>query len=63
MKELDVVESIVKIENIEPGTTGVIIYIHEGYAAREVEFFDEDDDTIAVITCKYEQLKYIGKNF
>ena len=35
MKELDLVESLVKIENIEVGTQGVIVHVYEGHNACE----------------------------
>ena len=63
MKELDLVESLVKIDNIEAGTQGVIVHVYEGHDACEVEFFDVNDETIAVVTCKFEQLKFISRNY
>ena len=63
MKELDLVESLVKIDNIDAGTQGVIVHVYEGHDACEVEFFDSNDETIAVVTCKFEQLKFISRNY
>ena len=61
MKEFDLVKAKVDIENIQMGTEGVIVHIYEGHTACEVEFFDENDDTIDVVTCKFEQLELITK--
>ena len=59
MKEFDLVKAKVDIENIQIGTEGVIVHIYEGHAACEVEFFDDNDNTIDVVTCKFEQLELI----
>ncbi len=59
MKENDIVVSKTKIQCIEVGTQGVIVHIYEGRKACEVEFFDENDQTIDVVTCKYDQLEIL----
>lgn len=59
MKENNIVVSKTKIQCIEAGTQGVIVHIYEGRNACEVEFFDENDQTIDVVTCKYDQLEIL----
>ena len=49
MKELDSVRLIEDYENIKAGTQGVIVYEYDG-TAFEVEFFDENNNTIDVVT-------------
>ena len=49
MKELDTVRLTEDYENIKAGTQGVIVCEYDG-RAFEVEFFDEDDNTIDVVT-------------
>ena len=49
MKELDVVKLIEDFKNLPAGTEGTIVLEYDGRAV-EVEFFDEDGDTIDVLT-------------
>ena len=49
MKELDVVKLIEDFKNLPAGTEGTIVLEYDG-RAFEVEFFDEDGDTIDVLT-------------
>ena len=62
MKEFDLVKAIVDIENIKINTEGVIVYIYDGHDACEVEFFDNKNNTIDVVTCKFEQLELIKES-
>lgn len=56
MKELDVVKLIKEFEGLPIGTVGVIVLEYDG-TAFEVEFFDSDGNTIAVLTTPHEVLK------
>ncbi|MBE6828424.1 MAG: DUF4926 domain-containing protein [Ruminococcaceae bacterium] len=49
MKELDSVSLLVDFKNIPAGTTGVIVHEYDG-TAFEVEYFNENGNTIDVIT-------------
>lgn len=49
MKELDSVKLIKDFNGIASGTIGVIVNEYDG-SAFEVEFFDENGDTIDVVT-------------
>ena len=49
MKELDVVKITKDYENIPSGTEGTIVCEYDG-KAFEVEFFDDNGDTLDVIT-------------
>ena len=49
MKELDAVKLVEDYENIKAGTEGVIVHEYDG-RAFEVEFFDDEDNTIDVVT-------------
>ena len=49
MKELDTVKLVEDYDNIKANTIGVIVYEYDG-AAFEVEFFDENNNTIDVVT-------------
>ena len=59
MKEYDRIVSITKIESIEVGTHGIVVYIYEWHNACEVEFFDENNQTIDVVTCRFDQLEIL----
>lgn len=56
MQELDSVVLTQDFSNIPKGTQGVVVYI---YDEREgaVEFFDEEGDTIDVVTMPFEILE------
>lgn len=56
MKELDVVELIESYEGISKGTKGTIVLDYNSKDC-EVEFFDEDGNTIDVITTPKKILK------
>lgn len=62
MNEFDVIKAKVDIDAIKKGTEGVIVHVYEGYSACEVEFFDDNDETIDVVTCKFEQLELVKKS-
>ena len=71
MKELDVVRLIKEFEGLPIGTEGTIVYEYDG-KAFEVEFFDDDGDTIDVFTTpkevielliEYKQQFYNRQNF
>ena len=49
MKELDVVRLKSEFCDLPTGTTGTIVLKHDG-KCFEVEFFDENGDTIDVVT-------------
>jgi len=61
MEELDCVKLIKPFENLEVGTKGCIVlkYNDDDY---EVEFFDENDETIDVYTISKEYIKVYWKN-
>jgi len=56
MKELDVVRLNSEFANLPSGTTGTIVLEYDG-KCFEVEFFDENGDTIDVITTPVEFLE------
>ena len=58
MKELDVVRLKSVFSDLPTGTTGTIVLEYDG-KYFEVEFFDENRDTIAVVTTPVELLELI----
>ena len=58
MKELDVVRLTKEFEGIPAGTEGVIVLDYDR-KVFEVEFFDDQDDTIDVLTTPIEVLELI----
>ena len=58
MKELDVVRLIKEFEGLPAGTEGTIVCEYDG-KAFEVEFFDNDGDTIDVFTTPVEVLELL----
>jgi len=56
MKELDVVRLKSVFSDLPTGTTGTIVLEYDG-KCFEVEFFDENGDTIDVITTPVEFLE------
>ena len=58
MKELDVVRLIKEFEGLPIGTEGTIVCEYDG-KAFEVEFFDNDGDTIDVFTTPVEVLELL----
>ena len=58
MKELDVVRLTKKFEGLPAGTEGTIVCEYDG-KAFEVEFFDNDGDTIDVFTTPVEVLELL----
>ena len=58
MKELDVVKIIKDYEGIPSGTQGTIVCEYDG-KAFEVEFFDDNGDTIDVVTTPAELLELV----
>ena len=58
MKELDVVKLTKDYKNLPAGTEGAIVLEYDG-KAFEVEFFDDDDDTIDVLTVPVECLELV----
>ena len=56
MKELDVVRLTKEFEGLPIGTEGTIVCEYDG-KAFEVEFFDNDGDTIDVFTTPVEVLE------
>ena len=58
MKELDVVKLTKDYKNLPAGTEGAIVLEYDG-KAYEVEFFDDDGDTIDVLTVPVECLELV----
>ena len=58
MKELDVVRLTKEFEGLPVGTEGIIVCEYDG-KAFEVEFFDNDGDTIDVFTTPVEVLELL----
>jgi hypothetical protein len=58
MKELDVVKLINDFEDLKKGTEGTIVYEH-GNNFFEVEFFDNNNETIGVYTISGKYLEVI----
>ena len=61
MKELDVVKLKSDFESIPKGTEGTVVLDYDG-RVFEVEFFDADGDTIAVVATPKECLELIWEN-
>lgn len=61
MKELDVVRLTKEFEGLAIGTKGTIVLTYDG-KFFEVEFFDDDGDTIDVLTTPVECIE-IEKEF
>ena len=60
MRELDVVKLINDFQNLRAGTEGTIVLEYDG-TCFEVEFFDDEGDTIDVLTTPAEVLELIQK--
>lgn len=58
MKELDVVRLKSVFSDLPTGTTGTIVLEYDG-KCFEVEFFDENGDTIDVVTTPVEFLEIV----
>ena len=58
MKELDVVRLKSVFSDLPNGTTGTIVLEYDG-KCFEVEFFDENGDTIDVVTTPVEFLELV----
>ena len=58
MKELDVVRLKSVFSDLPTGTTGTIVLDYDG-KCFEVEFFDENGDTIDVVTTPVEFLELV----
>ena len=58
MKELDVVRLKSEFGDLPTGTTGTIVLEYDG-KCFEVEFFDENGDTIDVVTTPVEFLEIV----
>ncbi len=58
MKELDIVRLTCAFENIPKGTEGCIVLEYDGLA-YEVEYFDNNGDTIGVLTTPTEFLELV----
>ena len=59
MKELDTVKLIKQFNNLPIGTKGVIVHKYNNKHC-EVEFFDKNNDTIAVFTTPIDTLELIA---
>lgn len=60
MKELDVVRLVEDFENIRKGTLGTIVLEYDG-KFFEVEFVDQNGDTIDVVTTPADKLELVQK--
>lgn len=58
MKELDVVRLKSVFSDLPTGTTGTIVLEYDG-KCFEVEFFDENGDTIDIVTTPVEFLELV----
>ena len=58
MKELDVVKLKMAFNGLSPGTEGVIVHVYNG-PHYEVEFFDNNGDTIDVLTTPSDILELV----
>lgn len=58
MKELDAVRLIKEFEGLPIGTEGTIVYEYDG-KAFEVEFFDDEGNTIDVFTTPVEVIELL----
>ena len=58
MKELDVVRLTIEFEGLPIGTKGTIVHEYDG-KAFEVEFFDNDGDTLDVFTTPVEVIELL----
>ena len=45
---------------LEPGDVGVVVHVHAGAAAYEVEFMSLDGRTIGVMTLRADQLRAVS---
>lgn len=61
MKELDVVKLKSEFKGLPIGTEGTIVLEYDG-TAFEVEFVDEEGDTIDVLTTPTELLELVSNN-
>jgi len=61
MKELDVVKLIKEFQNLPAGTEGTIVLEYDG-KCFEVEFFDDNGDTLAVLTTPVENLELVHQS-
>lgn len=60
MKELDVVKLNKEFKGIKAGTEGTIVLEYDGNYF-EVEFFDDNNDTIGVFTTPIELLETVNE--
>lgn len=60
MKELDIVKLNKEFKGLKTGTEGTIVLEYDGNYF-EVEFFDENNDTIGVFTTPVELLEIVKK--
>ena len=58
MKELDVVRLKCEFQGLSSGTEGTIVHEHDG-TAFEVEFIDNNGDTIDVLTTPAEKIELV----
>lgn len=58
MKELDIVKLNKEFKGLRPGTEGTIVLEYDGNYF-EVEFFDDNNDTIGVFTTPVELLEVV----
>lgn len=60
MKELDVVKLNKEFKGLKAGTEGIIVLEYDGNYF-EVEFFDDNNDTIGVFTTPIELLETVNE--
>ena len=58
MKELDIVKLTKEFNGLKAGTEGTIVLEYDG-SYFEVEFFDDNNDTIGVFTTPVELLELV----
>jgi len=58
MKEIDIVKLVKDFEDLKAGTEGTIVHDYNG-KVFEVEFVDENKDTIGVYTTPIEYLELV----
>ena len=60
LKELDIVELIRELPEIPNGTQGTVVLVYPGGDEVEVEFFDQEGNTMGVEKVSAELLRKVG---
>jgi hypothetical protein len=61
LKELDVVELVKELPQIPEGTQGTVVLVYPGGGEVEVEFFDQEGNTIGVERVSVELLRKVRR--